>query len=290
MSQWGVNHKLSTAYHPQTDGQTERMNRTLEQYLRSYISHWQNDWVALLPTAEFAINSATSATTGVSPFFANYGYQPVMHRKLRPTSVVSQAASLQVEKLRNAHEQLKNDIDYLNIRSAQYANQHRSQEPSWEKGDKVYLFRKNIKTKRPSSKLDFKLLGPYEIEKKVSEVNYQLKLPKGCRIHPVFHVSLLKEAPKDTRLGTETIAPAEDPDVYDVEKILDSRSIRNKIEYLVKWEGWDDIHNTWEPKKHLSCPRKLAEFHRRNPSRPIPLEGVEGLRSRRKDRGDRQRP
>ena len=78
------------------------------------------------------------------------------------------------------------------------------------------------------------MLGPYEIEKKVSEVNYQLKLPKGCRIYPVFYILLLKEALKNARLGTETITLAEDLDVYNIERILDSRSIRNKIEYLVK--------------------------------------------------------
>ena len=74
MAQLGVNHKLSTAYHPQTDGQTERMNQTLEQYLRSYVNYQQDNWVTLLPMAEFAINSATASATRVTPFYANRGY------------------------------------------------------------------------------------------------------------------------------------------------------------------------------------------------------------------------
>jgi RNase H-like domain found in reverse transcriptase/Reverse transcriptase (RNA-dependent DNA polymerase)/Integrase zinc binding domain/Chromo (CHRromatin Organisation MOdifier) domain/Retrotransposon gag protein len=278
MAQWGVNHKLSTAYHPQTDGQTERMNQTLEQYLRSYVNHAQDNWVALLPTAEFAVNSATASTTGVTPFYANKGYQPVMHRKLRPTSAVSQAASLEIEKLKALHGQLQADIQFLNERSAVYANKHRSQEPPWKEGDKVYLLRKNIKTKRPSSKLDFKKLGPYEIMEKVSDVNFRLRLPKGSRIHPVFHVSLLSEAPPDAKTNDEEIQPAEEPDVYDVEKILASRVSNGKIEYLIKWLDWDDIHNTWEPQGHLRCPEKVVGFHRENPTEPTPPEKVGELR------------
>jgi hypothetical protein len=102
------------------------MNQTLEQYLRTYINYQQDDWVALLLMAEFAINSVTASATGVSLFFANYGYQPVIYRKLRPTSVVSQAASLEIDKLKSLHQQLKADIDFLNTRFATYANRHRS--------------------------------------------------------------------------------------------------------------------------------------------------------------------
>jgi len=72
----GVQHKMSTAYHPQTDGQTERLNQTLEQYLRCYVNHEQNNWVSLLPMAQFAYNSSENSTTRMSPFYANYGYNP----------------------------------------------------------------------------------------------------------------------------------------------------------------------------------------------------------------------
>jgi hypothetical protein len=284
MAQWGINHKLSTAYHPQTDGQTERMNQTLEQYLRSYVNQQQDNWVALLPMAEFAINSAKATTTGVTPFFANYGYQPVMHRKLRPTSAVSQSASLEIDKLKGLHHQLQADIEFLNGRTAIYANKHRSQEPSWKEGDRVYLLRKHIKTKRPSSKLDFKKLGPYEIVAKKSPVNYELRLPKGSRLHPVFHVSLLEKAPDNVAVCDDEIEPENEPDVYDVEKVLDSRVSGRTVEYLIKWLDYDDIHNTWEPRANLSCPEKLADFHRQNPNRPISREGVKGLRVPRKDR------
>ena len=71
-----VDLRLSTAYHPQTNGQTERVNQTLEQYLRCYCSYQQDDWVNLLPLAEYAYNSATQESSKVSPFYANYGFEP----------------------------------------------------------------------------------------------------------------------------------------------------------------------------------------------------------------------
>ena len=212
------------------------MNQTLEQYLRSYVNYQQDNWVTLLPMAEFAINSATASATRVTPFYANRGYQPVIHRKLRPTSAVSQTASLEIERLKGLHTQLQSDIEFLNGRSAEYANKHKSQEPSWKEGDKVYLLRKNIKTKRPSSKLDYKMIGPYKIRKKVLNVNYELELPKGSRIHPIFHVSLLKEAEGAAETSNEEIQPEHEPDVYDVERVLDSRvSNKGQMEYLIKW-------------------------------------------------------
>jgi len=76
MDKLGIKTKLSTAFHPETDGQTERMNQVLEEYLRHYCSWKQDNWEKLLPLAEFAINSASLESTGMSPFEANYGYIP----------------------------------------------------------------------------------------------------------------------------------------------------------------------------------------------------------------------
>ena len=70
----GIDHKMTTAYHPQGNGQTERTNQTIEQYLRHYINYEQNDWVTYLPMAQFAFNNTVHSTTGETPFYANYGY------------------------------------------------------------------------------------------------------------------------------------------------------------------------------------------------------------------------
>lgn len=194
MAQLGTNHKLSTAFHPQTDGQTERLNQTLEQYLRSYVNKQQDNWVELLPLAQFAYNSAVTDTTKTSPFFANHGYNPEVYKTPRKDIMRAEQATLEVEKLKLFQAQMARDIQFANERSQEYANKKRRMEPTLKRGDKVYLLRKHIKTQRPSSKLDFKKLGPYEIEEVVSTVNYKLRLPKGSKQHPVFHISLLEPA------------------------------------------------------------------------------------------------
>ena len=95
-------------------------------------------------------------------------------------------------------------------------------EPAFKEGDKVYLLWKHIKTKRPSTKLDFKKLGPFKILKKVSLVNYRLQLPKESRLHPVFHISLLEPARGNTPLATNAELQLENElDVYEVKEILD---------------------------------------------------------------------
>jgi hypothetical protein len=74
---------MLTGYYPQTDEQTEKLNQTLKQYFRHYINYQQDDWVTLLPTAQLAYNSTNTSTTGISPFFANYGYNPLISLKAR---------------------------------------------------------------------------------------------------------------------------------------------------------------------------------------------------------------
>lgn len=270
MAQLGANHKLSTAFHPQTDGQTERLNQTLEQYLRSYVNEQQDNWVELLPLAQFAYNSAKSEATGTSPFFANHGYQPEAYRQPRKDKIMAEQAMVLVEKLQGLHQQLSKDIEFNNSRTTMYANKKRSQGPPLKEGDKVYLLRKHIKTKRPSTKLDFKKLGPFRILEKVGPVNYRLQLPADSRLHPVFHVSLLEPAKGETPVAMETeLQPENDPDVYEVEEVLDTKTTtRGQRQYLIKWKGYDHTENSWEPIKNLNCPGLLEQFHRRDQRTP----------------------
>ncbi|KAL2004449.1 hypothetical protein VTN00DRAFT_5204 [Thermoascus crustaceus] len=111
--QLGSKHKLSTTAHPQTDGQTERMNQTLEQYLRCYINYQQDNWVELLPMAQFAYNSAKNETTQESPFYANYGFEPSAYQELKPDKVLAQKGILRADQLRELHQQLNLDIQFI---------------------------------------------------------------------------------------------------------------------------------------------------------------------------------
>src|SRR4051812_38652192 len=130
MEQLGVERKLSTAYHPQTNGQTERMNRTLETYLRSYVNEEQNNWVELLPNAQFAYNSAVQETTGMTPFKANYGCEPVAYWTQRPSEHNSQHAIIEAEKMKKLHQELRGRLIVANKTMEKVANTKRSIEPS----------------------------------------------------------------------------------------------------------------------------------------------------------------
>ena len=105
---------------------------------------------------------------------------------------------MKVEELKTLYQELATDIKFITQQAAIYYNRKHSVGPELKEGDKVYLLRTNVKTKRPSDKLDYKKLGPFKIDKKIGSVNYKLKLPKTMEIHPVFHVSLLEPAPPGT--------------------------------------------------------------------------------------------
>ena len=111
-------------------------------------------------------------------------------------------ANTQVVYLKDLHTQLSRDIAFLANRMSHYYNRTRVEGPTFKEGDKVYLLRKNIKTKRPSNKLDFKKLGPFKVAKRIGTLNYELDLPQGMKIHPVFHILLLEPALENARLAT----------------------------------------------------------------------------------------
>jgi hypothetical protein len=124
-SHLSIDHRLSTSFHPQMDGQTERQNRTMEQYLRAFATYEQDNWVDLLPLAEFAYNNSVHATTRLTPFFANYGYNPEMHFKLPkeslPSSGSEKAADERLGKLQAARNRLRESILEAQERQTRYA-------------------------------------------------------------------------------------------------------------------------------------------------------------------------
>lgn len=288
MKRLDIKSKLSTSFHPQTDGQTERLNQVIEQYLRSYVNFEQDNWVDLLPTAQMAYNASKTNTTEVSPFFANYGYEPELRQG--PLAEVPRAA-IRADRLHEMHGMLRDTLEFVRDRMREHYDKHRLEGPRLEEGDKVFLLTRNLRTKRPSKKLDFKKIGPFKITKKISTSNYELDLPKTMRLRAkVFHISLLEPAPANAKLETHT--EAEDfEEAFDVETILDSRISEGKLEYLIKWLDYEPASNSWEPLEHLNCPEKLQQFHQRNPDRPSqnrmrpsPRQESEGNQNRRPTR------
>jgi hypothetical protein len=116
----------------------------------------------------------------------------------------------------------------------------------------VYLLRRNIKTKRPSDKLDHTKLGPFKIIKKLGPVTFKLEMPEGMRIHPVFHISLLEPAPKNAKPGPIEINEETEEPRYEVEQIVGSKLMGDRNYYLVHWKGYQHSEDTWEPEKHLT--------------------------------------
>jgi len=189
---------FTSSYHPEGDGQTERSNQTLEQYLRIYCNYQQDNWVDLLPLAEFAYNNAPSATTGVSPFFANKGYHPniSVYPERDMTSAWARDYTVDLELL---HQYLREEMANAQLRYQGPADAKRTPAPDFKVGEQVYVKAKYFRSTRPSKKLSEKNLGPYTIIAQVGSLSFTLHLPDSMRaVHPIFHVSQLELAIPNT--------------------------------------------------------------------------------------------
>ena len=164
----GIQTKLSTAFHPQTDGQMERMNQELEQYLQFFIEHRQKDWPEWLAAAEFAINNKTHTATKVSPFMANYGKEMRIGGNIRKKEKVESATEF-VERIKKVHEEAEAALRKTQEEMKKYADRRRKETEKWKKGDWVLLSTKDLVFKeRPSKKLTERYVEPYAIEEVVS--------------------------------------------------------------------------------------------------------------------------
>jgi len=263
----GTKRRLSTAYHPQTDGQTERTNRTMKAYLRMYTNEKQDNWVSILPMAQLAYNNKLSEATGMTPFFANHGRHPNLFTKTYP-SPKAEAAITTAEEWKQTHETLKQSLEKAQTASISHVNKKRKMAPQLREGDKVYLLTKNLRTKRPSKSLDHTKVGPFLIKSQISPVNYTLDLPPDAKIHPRFHVSMLEPADPATPLQTTFHYEVEEENEFEVERILEFRPVEGtrgtgRGEYLVKWLGYPESENTWEPEENLNNCKQLLENYKK---------------------------
>ena len=285
-----IKRKLSTAFHPQTDGQTERQNQTLEHYLRVYSAYQQDDWASMLGHAEFAYNNSDHSSTGQSPFFALYAYHPRLDGNVVddvPGGEVPTAkdrATVVLEMRTTLRDRLRGAVEY----QAQWYN--KKHEPRhFQVGEWVMLSTLHIRQLRPSVKFADKFAGPFRIEKTVGHQAYKLELPEKWHIHPVFHVSLLE--PHHRRGGVDPGAHDE-PDIasdggedWEVESILDERWFRRSKQYLVRWKGWAPSHDQWLPEAELANATDLVEEFKKSESKKRPLQQDEEAPVAKKRRG-----
>ena len=216
----GITQNVSTAYHPRTDGQAERSNQWLEQYLRFWVDHQQTNWHHYLPLAEFAHNSWKNETTGKSPFEILMGYSP--RAEIFDVTSSIPTVALRLRDWKKAREEAQK----LMIKAQKKWAKGKEQEQRYKIGDQVWQEGRNLRIDRPSVKLAPKRYGPFEIRKVLSPITYQLTLPPQWKIHNVFHVDLLTPY-HETELHRPNFArPPPDlingEEEYEIEEILQS--------------------------------------------------------------------
>ena len=263
----GTQLNMSTAFHPQTDGQSERAFRTLQQMLRAFVNPRQNDWSEYLPLLEFAYNNSKQASTGFAPFSLCYGRQPATpFTRSLPSSGHVPAADTYVAELQNAMRAAKQAVHTAQAQQAAAANRRRSADVHYEVGDIVLLNNQNLNLHVPCPKLSGRFSGPFAVSA-VDGVNVTLQLPETWQIHPTFHQSLVKpfygDLPNDEQPGpVPTAEGGNDPEVFEVEEIRGKRTAgrgkKRSVEYFVKWKGYPECDNLWQNAESMGTAADLV--------------------------------
>uniref|UniRef100_A0A803TXD7 Gypsy retrotransposon integrase-like protein 1 n=1 Tax=Anolis carolinensis TaxID=28377 RepID=A0A803TXD7_ANOCA len=285
----GIDSRLSSAHHPQTDGQTERTNATLEQYLRCYVNYQQDNWASLLPLSEFAYNNGVQASTKETPFFENYGFHPRFFPSVIETSEVP-AAEDWLQELTAVQQLLLQQLDQAKEDYKRHADSHRQPGPEIKVGDRVFLSTRFLPSHHPCRKLDARFIGPYPVVAQLNPVTFKLQLPRSMRIHPVFHRSLLLPA-DGVRPDADRPAPTpvlvDGEEEFEVQDILDSRFHRRRLQYLIDWVGFGPEERSWEDASTVHAPDLTRRFHQTYPAKPRPrISGREPIFERGLEEGD----
>lgn len=271
---------LTSGYHPEGDGQMERTNQTPEEYLWIYCNYKQDNWSELLPLAEFAYNNAPSTTTGISPFFANKGYNPniSIHPERDLASTQAQDFVVNLDEL---HQMLKTEIAAAQKCYQVSGDSRHISPPTIQVRDQVFVKAQFFKTTCPLKKLTDKYAGLYEVIAHPGTLSFTLKLPSMlCSVHLVFHVSMLEPATPNTISDRVQEAPplveVDSETKFKIGEIVDSKIDKRchcKLLYMVRWLVYKDTDKkfTWLPADKLPHASELvSDFHSNYPSKPGP--------------------
>ena len=261
--------KLSTAYHPQTDRQTERINQDLEQYLRVFIDHRQEQWPDSLGMAEFVYNNKIHMATKISPFKANYGQDPRMGFEGRRKEKYKAAGKF-VKRIKKIQKEAKAVLGKAQEEMKKFTNRKQGEREEYRIEDLVLLSMKDLKWQmkgRRSEKLTEHFVGPYKVKGVVSSNAIELKLPKSIKIYSVVNVSRVQlykpqvEGQKKIPLKPVIIEGEEE---FEIEKILNKRTVKGKEKFLVRWKGYIAEEDTWKNRENLKNTKELVkEFERK---------------------------
>jgi len=224
----GIKSKLSIAFHPQMDGQTERVNQELEQYLRMFIDYRQEQWSEWLGTVEFTYNNKVHSSTQMSPFKANYRQDPRIGFKGRKKGKYVGVEKF-VKKIKEIQKEAKAALKKVQEDMRKYADKKRSDVDKYKVGDLIMLSTKDLKyqmVRRRTEKLTEKFVGPYKIKEIISSNAVKLELPSTVRIHPVINISRIRRYVKQVE-GQKKEQPApviiKGEEEWEVERILNKR-------------------------------------------------------------------
>ena len=262
----GTNINMSTAFHPQTDGQTERMNSVLEDMLRHYVSPDQQDWDLFLSLAEFCMNNCYKTSIQCTPFQLVYGKNPKTPSSAHLNRIKEQnpTATLKAKDMHEHLEKAKACMIAAQNRDKAYADK-KTRPQSFEVGQRVLLSTKNlhIKQNNLTKKLLSRYLGPFKLLNKMGSQAYELELPPTMKIHDVFHVSLLKHYHEEGNHQPPPVTILMDGEQeHEVQTILDHRQENKRSKaYLVRWTGYGPEHDTWEPEAALQNCQKTVQAY-----------------------------
>ena len=320
----GVEVALSTSYHPQTDGQTERKNRDLEDMLRHYVSGDLTNWSQFLSMVEFAVNNSFHESIKTTPFLLNYGFEPLTpashlirqlgDRKARDRrntfdehyqTLHNEVALSMHHDMQVALERAKECLRVARERMVRFANEKRT-ERTFKPGDRVLLSSKHMRLTGPRKLLP-RYIGPFTVTDVINPVAYRLDLPNNVRIHNVFHVSLLKLYLDGGRVPLPPPPEVVDGELeFEVEKILDHKVVASKDKkrgrkrfFLLRWKGQGPEYDSWEPESNLTNCADLLRVYWATatptaPTSQTPMESVpastDGMRKTRSGRAVKPPP
>uniref|UniRef100_A0A1A8FIG4 Gypsy retrotransposon integrase-like protein 1 n=1 Tax=Nothobranchius korthausae TaxID=1143690 RepID=A0A1A8FIG4_9TELE len=258
----GARVSLTSGFHPQTNGQCERLNQELEATLRCVCATNPSTWSAQLPWVEYAHNAHVSSSTGRSPFETSLGFQP----PLFPSDQVRSATSVPqfLRGARRAWTQTVAALERTAERNRKVADRHRRPAPPYAPGQQVWLSTRDIRLKSSNRKLSPRFIGPYTIAAVPGPSTVRLTLPSSLRVHPVFHVSLVKPVVSSPLCPSPAPPPPprffEGGLVYPVRRLLDVRPRGRGRQYLVDWEGFGPEDRSWVPGSFITDPSLIADF------------------------------
>ena len=268
---------ISTAYHPQTDGQTEVIHPQLGVLLRAYAHPLNDTWAEQLPVIQLAYNSTTSSATGVTPFAANYGFEPTLPSAVIMPSFVSPAADDYLDRLRDIQSLVRSHLQVAQDRARQVYDRHH-QSFTFAVGDRVRLSTAHLRLQgQTSKKFKDRFIGPLTVTEVISPVVYRLQLPETMsRVHPVFHISKLRPWADDDEHPDRPVEPvpqpvaqdalADQPDLFNADSILsasiDTEKGQPMIFFKVRWSApYDDpSYDTDEPYRNVATSIALQTY------------------------------